>query len=135
MPTETLKRSPVAALAAMPASQRLVAVNLAASAIGASVLLTVGAQEALGFLTGCLIGGLNLLWMARIARRGLGMEAHRAARYVAMRYYLRFVLTAGVLALLIKEGYVAPWPPAAGLTTIIFATVGVLIFSLKEEAK
>ena len=113
---------------------RLAVVNAVAFTLGTAASMMAGAGAAKGFIAGYAIGMASLLWLLRIASTGLKMPPERAGRYVAVRYYARFVLTAGVFIILIKNGLLNPWSPVAGLSACIFATVGALVISAREEA-
>jgi len=90
----------------------------------------------LGFLTGYMLGFLNLLWLFRIIRQGLSMTPEKAMGFVTRRYYARFIITAGVIYLLVSRGLLsAPLPPLVGIVISILASIGSLVFIAKEEFK
>jgi len=90
----------------------------------------------LGFLTGYMLGFLNLLWLFRIIRQGLSMTPEKAMGFVTRRYYARFIITAAVIYLLVSRGLLsAPLPPLVGIVISILASIGSLVFIAKEEFK
>jgi hypothetical protein len=131
MATEALKHR---RFFSSPVHARVALVNAAAGIIGLGASVMAGPGVAKGFAAGYAIGLVNLLWLLRIATRGLTMTPERAGRYVAVRYYIRFILTAGIFIILIKNGILSPWPPVAGLSASIFATIGALVISAREES-
>lgn len=130
MTTEALKER---RLLASPVHIRVAVINGLAAISGTGAALMVGTDAAKGYAAGYALGIVNLLLLLRIATRGLKMRPDRAGRYVAVRYYARFLLTAGVFVILIKNGIFSPWAPAIGLSASIFATVGALVLSAREE--
>lgn len=109
--------------------------NLVTGLAGVLIALSFGAMNSLGFAAGFALGLINVFWLMRIAKKGVLLEAARAGRLVARSYYLRFAATALVLALLISRSIVSPLPLLAGLSSAIFTTLGVMIFSAFEEVR
>lgn len=116
-----------------PAVRRSVIANIAAGALATGLLAVFKTPLATGFAVGYIIGVVNLLWLLRIARRAVAMAPHRAQRFVARHYFMRFAATALVLGVLISKRYIEPWPPVGGLTLCVLTTIGVMLYSAKEE--
>jgi len=131
MATEALKAS---RSIAAPIKSRMVLFNAVVFILGVGACLGAGVETAKGYAAGYAIGVVSLLWLLRIASRGLKLRAENAARYVAIRYYLRFAVVAGLFIILIKNGVLNPWSPVIGLSASIFATIGALVMSAREEA-
>ena len=118
----------------LPGVYRVLAAEVIAGALGAAASAAIGLEAAAGFVAGFSLGVVNMLWLLRIANRSLRMAPERATRYVALRYYLRFLLTAGVLVFLITEGVLKdPWALVAGITIALFSAVAAMIPVAREE--
>ncbi len=112
---------------------RMAGFNMAAGAVGTGVTALVDGSLAPDFAAGYLMGVLNLVWLFIIARRAMRLPAFAAGRIVARNYYIRFLLTAVVLILLITRGIMEPWPMVAGLSTAIFVSIGAMVLSIQAE--
>jgi len=116
-------------------SAKVLLTNLAACAVLSGVLLVVANSSIVpGFASGFLIGAISMLWLIRIARRGMRMPPEKVERFVKAAYHLRFAAVAALFAVLIAKGILSPWPLVAGLTGSIATTVGTMIYLAKEEA-
>ena len=116
-------------------SVKVLLANLAACAVLSGVLLAVVNSSIVpGFASGFLIGTVSMLWLIRIARRGMRMAPEKVERFVKAAYHLRFAAVAALFAVLIAKGILSPWPLVAGLTGSIATTVGTMIYLAKEEA-
>ncbi|MBI5588248.1 MAG: ATP synthase subunit I [Deltaproteobacteria bacterium] len=120
--------------AATSAALKVGLLNAAVGLLGSGVLLVLKSSLAPGFAAGFMLGGVNALLLLKIARKGVGMPADKAGRYVTVSYFVRFILTAVILALLIYRGFLTPWPLLAGITASLFTTIGVLIGIARKEA-
>ncbi len=112
---------------------RMAGFNIVAGALGTGVTALINGTLAPDFAAGYLMGVVNLVWLFIIARRAMGRDVHSAGRMVARNYYIRFLLTAVILILLISKGIMAPWPMVAGLSTAIFVSIGAMVLSIKAE--
>ncbi len=116
-------------------SAKVFFINLAACAVFSGVLLVVAKSSIVpGFASGFLIGSVSMLWLIRIARRGMRMDPEKVERFVKAAYHLRFAAVAALFAVLIAKGILSPWPLVAGLTGSIATTVCTMIYLAKEEA-
>ncbi|MBI5643468.1 MAG: ATP synthase subunit I [Deltaproteobacteria bacterium] len=116
-----------------PLIYRVVFFNLLAGIAGTAIALSFGPRSAAGFAAGLLLGVINVLWLMRIAAKGVRLDSLRAGRLVARSYYLRFAATALILAIIVSRGLLNPLPLLAGLTGSILTTLGVMIFFALEE--
>lgn len=108
-------------------------INLIAGAAGVVASLALGSPTALALAAGFVVGSIDVLWLLRIATRGVRLEADRAARSVVRGYYLRFGATIAAFALLISKGIISPWPLVAGFSAALFSVIGVMIYTAREE--
>lgn len=131
MATETIKTKSPAEFRGF--AQKAVLYNSLAAALGTLVVASINGDAAFGFAVGYAIGVINLIWLSRIARKGALMEPERASRFVAVRYYIRFLTTAAVFAGLLYFKILNPWSPVMGLTASVFTTIGLLIMLAREE--
>ena len=125
--TGTGRRQAVAATPVL-AVRRAVVANIIAGAFATGLLEVFKTPLATGFLVGYIIGVVNLLWLLRIARRGVAMAQDKAQGFVARHYFIRFAVRALVLGILISRRYLEPWPPVGGLTLCVLTTIGVMIY-------
>lgn len=107
--------------------------NSLSAALGTIIAAAIKGEAALGFAVGYAIGVVNLTWLMSIAKRGALMPPEKASRFVAVRYYIRFLLTAAIFAALIYFKILNPWSPVIGLTASFFTAIGLLIILAKEE--
>ncbi|MFQ5464849.1 MAG: ATP synthase subunit I [Thermodesulfobacteriota bacterium] len=108
--------------------------NLAAFLVGVGVSFWFGRPAAVGYAVGFVIGAVNIFWLFGIAGKGLTVPREKVARFVAVRYYLRFVITALVFMALIVKASISPVPMLIGLSASLAATIAVLIIAAKKEA-
>ncbi|MBI5644460.1 MAG: ATP synthase subunit I [Deltaproteobacteria bacterium] len=108
--------------------------NAGVGLLGLCVLLLLKSSLAPGFITGFVLGGVNALLLLKIARKGVRMAPDKAGRFVTVSYFVRFILTAVILSILVYRGFLTPWPLLAGITASIFTTIGVLIGIARKEA-
>ena len=87
----------------------------------------------LSVAAGYIVGTLNMLWLMRIASKGITMTPDRAAKRVARSYYVRFAATVLVFVLLISKGLLNPWLLMAGFSLPVFSVIGVMIYTAREE--
>ncbi|MEK7773627.1 MAG: ATP synthase subunit I [Deltaproteobacteria bacterium] len=120
--------------AASQAAYKAGVANLIAGVGGtlASAIIISGAV-AVGFAAGYIVGAVNILWLFKIATKGINMAPQKAGRYVASSYYLRYAITILALGALIATRLVKAWPAVAGLTVCIFTTIAAMIFAVREE--
>lgn len=109
--------------------------NIAAGAAVMAVGLATGAAVLTGVAAGHIIGAVNISWLLRIVRRGVGLEATKAARTVLRGYYVRFASTCLVLFYLISRGWFNPWQLIIGFSISVFAIIGVLIYAASNTFK
>jgi hypothetical protein len=120
----------------IPGIYRAALINLAIGLAVALVTALAFDGFSAGFLAGYMLGFVNLLWLFRIIRKGLAMAPEKAMGFVSRRYFARFVITAGLISVLIARGVLStPWPPLTGIALSVFTSVGALIFIAKEEFK
>lgn len=126
------------ALAETPGSSRLVwkvaLVNLVVGVAGIALTAFYWGSAAAGFAAGFAVSAANVLWLFRIAAKGVLMEPEKAGRYVTFNYYVRFAVTALVFLGLVAKGVFEAWPVVTGLTVCVAATVASVIYAAKEEA-
>ncbi len=120
----------------LPGVYKAAFINLAIGiAVAAITALGLDGFSA-GFLAGYMLGFLNLLWLFRIIRKGLAMAPEKAMGFVSRRYFVRFLITAGLISLMITRGVLnTPWPPLAGIALSVFTSAGALIYIAREEFK
>ena len=106
----------------------------------ASCLIISGALFALaqrgvapGFAAGFAIGTFSMMWLLRMARKGMSMSPERVERFVKFSYHIRFVLVAALMALLASRGVVSLWPMLAGLSAALFTAICTMFYLAKEE--
>lgn len=97
-----------------------------------SGVLLVGGRLALGLLAGGGLAIINLYWLGLTIKRGITLPASRAKRFVAMRYYIRFILTVTVISLLVTRGIVEPIPLIAGFTVVLSNTLLMTLWAAKR---
>ncbi len=119
--------------------KRILIANAVAAPVGASVALVIGSrfnyETALtGFLTGYLVGLMNMLLLASSAKRGIEAGAGRAGRIVTVGYYARFALTVIILAGLVLIIKIDLLPLMAGFTVAVATTIVSVFLSFKEES-
>lgn len=119
---------------ASAAAKRLKAASLVVGIAGTSALAFWGSAVSMGFAAGMCLGAFNSFWLIRIAKKGIALPAEKAGRFVAARYHIRFLATAGIMSALIAKGLFSPWPLVAGLTASIITTIVVMIISARQEA-
>lgn len=108
--------------------------NIAVLAAGVGVASLMGRPMAVAYASGYILGAVNIFWLFRIAGRGLKVPKEKVARFVAIRYYLRFIITALVFMALITKVGMSPVPLLAGLTASVLTTIVVMILVAKKEA-
>jgi len=108
-------------------------INLIAGTAGTIASLALDSPIALALAAGFVVGSINVLWLLRIARRGVTLDADRAARSVKRGYYLRFGATVAAFAVIISMGIISPWPLVAGFSLALFSVIGVMIYTAREE--
>jgi general stress protein CsbA len=112
-----------------------VAGNLIALGVGIAIgLNSYGTSAGAAYAAGFILSAVNIAWLYRIAGRGLTMPPDKVARFVTVRYYLRFIITALLCVALIKKGYVSPLPFLVGITVAVVANIAVMIIVAKREA-
>lgn len=98
-----------------------------------ALAIIISGAVAVGFAAGYIVGAVNILWLFRIAKKGINMAPQKAGRYVASSYSLRYAITILALGALISTRLVKAWPAVAGLTVCIFTTIAAVIFAAREE--
>lgn len=110
-------------------------VNIAVLLAGVGACLVLFDRPvATGYGVGYALGAVNIFWLFRIAGRGLAQPREKVARFVAVRYYLRFIITALVFMALIVRGSVSPVPLLVGLSAAVVTTIAAMIIVAKKEA-
>jgi len=121
---------------ALPSVFKVGLINFMAGSALTAGAAVAGKSYAAGFAAGYFIGFLNLLWLLSIVRKSAGMNTEKVIKYFALRYYARFLITAGLIVFLVSRKFFAkPWTPVMGITVSIFIAVGALIILAKEELK
>ena len=115
------------------ASLRIGLLSLLAGLIGVIITAWLEKPMTAGFAAGYIIGFVNVLWLVRIVGRGMGLAAEKAIRFVLSRYYLRFVATAVIVAVLALKEVFSALPLIAGLASSFFITVLTMILVLRKE--
>ena len=121
--------------ASREALSRALAANAAALVAGTGVALLKGGPVAVAYAVGFALGAVNLLWLFRIVTRGMGLPPEKVSRFVTVRYYLRFAVTAFVFFALITREIVEPVPLLVGLTASVAVTMAALIYAARKEAQ
>ncbi|MFQ5441613.1 MAG: ATP synthase subunit I [Thermodesulfobacteriota bacterium] len=120
----------------LPGAFKVGIINIVAGSALTAGAAVAGKGYAAGFAAGYLLGFVNLLWLFRIVRKSVGMKADKAMRYVALRYYARFIITAGLIFLMISQNLLEkPWPPVIGISASIFVAIVAMVILAKEELK
>jgi hypothetical protein len=107
--------------------------NLAVGTIGVALFAMLRAHLAASFAAGYLLGVVNIYILLRLSRRIGAMDPAKAGGFMLRNYYIRFFVTALVLAVLIYSG-LSPWALVAGVACSIFTTIAVIIARFREEA-
>ncbi len=111
---------------------RVLVYNLGA---GLPVLLAVAmldSSQATSFGFGFFLGLGNMLWLLRIAKKGVHMPPRRAGRYVALNYMIRFSLMMFVLIAVVTKGIFIPVPLMAGIAVPVATTIVLTVKTAKE---
>lgn len=131
MASGVIEREPIDTLTSS-AAQKTGRVNIVIGLTGA-IIGAIFSHSLLSVAAGYLVGSLNMLWLMRIASKGVTLTADSAARSVARSYYVRFAATVLVFTLLISKGLVNPWLLVAGFSLPVFCVLGVMIYMAREE--
>lgn len=94
--------------------------------------LLAGGRLAVGLLAGGGLAIINLYWLGLTIKRGITLPVSRAKRFVAMRYYIRFILTVTVISLLVTRGVVEPIPLIAGFTVVLSNTFLMALWAARK---
>lgn len=105
-----------------------IAVGVAAIAAG----LITGAAIIVGIGAGYFIGAVNISWLLRILRKGIGLDAQKAASSITRGYYVRFVTTCLVFFIVIYMRWVSPLHLIIGFSVSFFSIIGVLIYGASK---
>jgi hypothetical protein len=114
-------------------ASRVVFFNLFLAILGVATCTLISGGVARGFALGFLIGVFNQYLCLQIARRGITMEPDRAKTFVTKRYFMRFALTALVLAVLISRALVNPWALVTGFGLSLFITITMVLVVARGE--
>lgn len=108
-------------------ASRVIFFNLFLAILGVATCTLISGGVATGFALGFLIGVFNQYLCLQIARRGITMEPDRAKTFVTKRYFMRFALTALVLAVLISRALVTPWALIMGFVMAFFTIIITMV--------
>jgi len=99
---------------------------------GASFVL-LSSKFAAGVLSGSALAIANFYLMKRHLRRALDPQRQRRARFLyLLKYYIRFLATAGIIALALIKGWVEPFGLLLGLSVNV---IGIALVGLNEARK
>ncbi len=77
----------------------------------------------LGIAAGAGIAVVNFIWQRSIMQRALGLQLHRPAAYVVIRYLLRLGLTAILLYWILTSGLFSLAGLLVGLSVVVIMIV------------
>jgi hypothetical protein len=109
-------------------------VNLAVCSTGVAVLFAIGspAGVAFGFIVGYLLGVMNIFWLSRITDKAARMAIEKAVKYTTVNYYVRFMATVLVFALIIIMDIMKPGPPIVGFGVSICTTMATMVYLVQK---
>ncbi len=109
-------------------------VNLAACSTVVAVLGLIGLtpRVAFGFTVGYLLGVMNIFWLSRITHKAATMAHEKAVRYTTVNYYVRFMATVLVFALIIIMDIIKPGPPIVGFGVSICTTMATMVYLVQK---
>ncbi len=120
----------------LPSAFKVGLINFMAGTALTAGAVVVGRSYAIGFAAGYFVGFLNLLWLLRLVHKSVSIDPEKAIKYFALRYYARFIITAGLIVFLVSRKFLAkPWTPVMGISASIFIAVAALIILAKEDLK
>ncbi len=111
---------------------RTVLVNLAVGFPLALISSAFGLATVSSFGFGFILGLGNMLWLLRIANRGLHLPPQRAGRYVFVNYLVRFSLMVLVLVAVVTKNIFLPVPLMAGVVVPVAATIALTVKTARE---
>jgi hypothetical protein len=116
----------------MRALWKSIAVVFGLMVVGAFAL--VNWFSALSVAIGAILALANFAYMSRTVKRSFGSGmVDGAMAQMLLRYYIRFVLTAVVLTVLIWQGWAEPVGLLVGLSAVVAALVLWGIFQARRE--
>ena len=101
-------------------------------AVTAGVNLIMPFTTGISILTGGMTGILNFYYLLLTVKRSMTMEIDKISSYVAVRYWMKFLLTAILIFVLVSRHIIEPVPFIAGFTLVVFNII-FLIFVRKME--
>jgi hypothetical protein len=107
--------------------------NLLLGIVGVVACTFVSDGVATGFFLGFLISCFNQYLCIQIARKGISMAPERAQSFVATRYFVRFALTASVLAVLLLKTTVNPWALVMGYVVTFFVVIATVALFMRRQ--
>lgn len=110
----------------------LVNIAICSTGVAALVAMRSGAGVAFGFAVGYLLGVMNVFWLSRIINKAAYMPVEKALRYTTANYYIRFVLTVLVFALIIIMDILRPGPLMVGFAVSIGTTMATMVYLVKK---
>ncbi|MEK6531859.1 MAG: hypothetical protein AABZ23_05125 [Deltaproteobacteria bacterium] len=108
--------------------------NLFVGALGAAVFGLYNIALAPHFLAGYVMGIANIYLLLRLSQRLNRLSPQKAGSYMLRNYYIRFFVSACVLAVLIYMG-ISPWALVAGIAASITTTTTIIIIKAREGLK
>lgn len=99
---------------------------------GITGLLATPLDFALGILAGGLIVTVNFHLLYRTLKRSLTPPHIASHNVVLIKYYIRFILSAVIIFLLISNGYVEPLGLLIGLSIVV---ASIMLGTIREFTK
>lgn len=108
--------------------------NLVVSVVAfvVSVMIT-SVFMAVSVLIGAAISIINLSVMARSVKNSFLLKSDKAQQFVIQRYYIRFIATLFIIALLVSKKLVSPIGLIVGFSIIMITTLSTTIYFAKKE--
>ncbi len=101
--------------------------------LSAASFVLLSFKFAAGVLLGSALAIANFYLMKRHLRRALDPQRQRRARFVyLLKYYVRFLATAAIIAVVIIKGWVDPFGLLLGLSVNV---IGIVLVALNEARK
>ena len=118
------------------APRRILRVTAAVAIVGAAVTwIAAGPRQALGFLAGAALSGLNFYWLCQLVN-SLGASAKPPARGSAILLSFRYLVIAGAVYAIVKGLGVTPaavlWGLLAAFAAVILEILYEFIFRIHE---
>lgn len=101
--------------------------------MSAASFVMLSFKFAAGVLLGSALAIANFYLMKRHLRRALDPQRQRRARFLyLLKYYVRFLATAAIIAVVLIKGWVDPFGLLLGLSVNV---IGIVLVGLNEARK